>query len=493
MSGFAYVLGNFHFGFAYVLGKFYFGFAYVLGKSCIFAIQINDITIMIHRLLIEDLAEWGKRKNRKPLVLRGARQVGKTTLIDEFSKQYDCYIKLNLEQSSDAKAFGISDNVAEIFQYICLQKKIVADKSKRTLLFIDEIQNEPKAVGLLRYFYEEMPWLHIVAAGSRLQTLIKQRISFPVGRVEYMSLRPCSFLEFLNATANEPLAEMIRQLNVSPIYHDMLIALFNKYTLVGGMPEALVEYATNEDVSRLSPIYRSLLNGYNEDVEKYAKNANQVNVIRHLLTHGWTEAGQTITFNRFGGSNYTSKEVHEALEVLQNAFLLSLDYPITTVKAPAIPALTRQPKLIWLDSGIMNFSVDIQTEYLQNSSLLDVWKGHAAEQIVAQELRIVLDRNYRNEQYFWVRDKKGATAEIDFVWQHNATIVPIEVKSGTNAHLRSLHSFMDTTEATGIAVRIWPGKYSIDEVTTPNGKTFRLINLPFYYIGMLDKILDKNL
>ena len=136
---FAYVLGKFYFGFAYVLGKFYFGFAYVLGKSCIFAIQINDITIMIHRLLIEDLTEWGKRKNRKPLVLRGARQVGKTTLIDEFSKQYDCYIKLNLEQSSDAKAFSISDNVAEIFQYICLQKKIVADKSKRTLLFLSLI------------------------------------------------------------------------------------------------------------------------------------------------------------------------------------------------------------------------------------------------------------------------------------------------------------------------------------------------------------------
>ena len=170
---------------------------------------------MIYRQLIEDLTEWNRRGNRKPLVLRGARQVGKTTLVDEFSKQYDCYIKLNLEQSADAKAFSISDDVAEIFQYLCLQKKIVVDKNKRTLLFIDEIQNEPKAVGLLRYFYEEMPWLHIIAAGSRLQTLIKQRISFPVGRVEYMSLRPCSFLEFLNATGNEPLAEMIRQLNVS--------------------------------------------------------------------------------------------------------------------------------------------------------------------------------------------------------------------------------------------------------------------------------------
>ena len=181
---------------------------------------------MIYRQLIEDLTEWSRRGNRKPLVLRGARQVGKTTLVDEFSKQYDCYIRLNLEQSADAKAFSISDDVAELFQYLCLQKKIVVDKNKRTLLFIDEIQNEPKAVGLLRYFYEEMPWLHIIAAGSRLQTLIKQRISFPVGRVEYMSLRPCSFLEFLNATGNEPLAEMIRQLNVSPVYHDMLTSLF---------------------------------------------------------------------------------------------------------------------------------------------------------------------------------------------------------------------------------------------------------------------------
>lgn len=446
---------------------------------------------MIHRQLIDNLSEWSKRDNRKPLVLRGARQVGKTTLVDEFSKQYDCYIKLNLEQSADAKAFSISDNVDEIFQYICLQKKIIADKNKSTLLFIDEIQNEPKAVGLLRYFYEEMPWLHIIAAGSRLQTLIKQRISFPVGRVEYLSLRPCSFLEFLNATGNEPLAEMIRQLNVAPIYHDMLISLFNRYTLVGGMPEALAEYATHEDVTKLSPIYRSLLDGYNEDVEKYAKNTNQVNVIRHLLTHGWAEAGQTITYNRFGGSNYTSKEVHEALEVLQKAFLLNLDYPVTTVKAPTIPALTRQPKLVWLDSGIMNFSVDIQTEYLQNHSLLDVWKGHAAEQIVAQELRIALDRNYRNEQFYWVRDKKGSTAEVDFVWQHNSSIVPIEVKSGTNAHLRSLHSFMDTADSTNIAIRVWPGNYAIDDVTTPRGKTFRLINLPFYYVGMIEKVLSN--
>ncbi len=446
---------------------------------------------MIHRQLLHELQLWSKRDNRKPLVLRGARQVGKTTLIDEFSKQFDVYIKLNLEQSADAFIFSKSDNIKEIFQYLCLQKKVFADKTKRVLLFIDEIQNEPKAVGLLRYFYEEMPWLHIIAAGSRLQTLIKQRVSFPVGRVEYLSLRPCSFLEYLNAIGEETLAEMIRNISVSPVFHECILSHFNRYALIGGMPEALADYAQYADFSHLSPIYRSLLDGYNEDVEKYAKNENQVRVIRHLLTHGWAEAGQTITFNRFGGSSYTSKEVHEALEVMQKAFLLNLDYPVTNVKAPAIPSLTRQPKLIWVDSGIMNFSVDIQTEYLQSTSLVDVWKGHAAEQIVAQELRVVLDRNYRNEQYYWIRDKKGSTAEVDFVWQYNSEIIPIEVKSGTNAHLRSIHSFMSQTDAPNIAIRIWPGEYSIDDLVSPTGHKFRLVNLPFYYIGVLDKILPS--
>ena len=446
---------------------------------------------MIHRQLMEEFQRWSEKENRKPLVLRGARQVGKTTLVDEFSKRYDVYIKLNLEQSADAFIFSKSDDVKEIYQYLCVQKKVVVDSAKRTLLFIDEIQNEPKAVGLLRYFYEEMPWLHIIAAGSRLQTLIKQRVSFPVGRVEYLSLRPCSFLEYLNAMGEDALSQMIRSVNVPSVYHEMILAHFNRYALVGGMPEALVDYAKNGDVVRLAPIYRSLLDSYNEDVEKYARNDNQVRVIRHLLTHGWAEAGQTITFNRFGGSNYTSKEVHEALEVMQKAFLLSLDYPVTAVKAPAIPALTRQPKLVWVDSGIMNFSVDIQTEYLQNSSLLDVWKGHAAEQIVAQELRVVLDRNYRNEQYFWVRDKKGSNAEVDFVWQYQSAIIPIEVKSGTNAHLRSLHSFMSQPDAPDVAIRIWPGEFGIDEVVSPTGHPFRLINIPFYYVGVLDKVLES--
>lgn len=448
---------------------------------------------MIHRELTKYLEEWSRRDDRKPLVLRGARQVGKTTLVDDFGQQYDHYIKLNLELSDDAYIFSQTDNVNELFQYVCLQKKVSPDKSQRTLLFIDEIQNEPKAVALLRYFYEEMPWLHIIAAGSRLQTLLQQRVSFPVGRVEYLSLRPCSFLEFLEAMGEQALAEMVRARHVSPLYHEMLIALFNRYTLVGGMPEVVAHYANGRNTAQLSPLYKSLLEGYNEDVEKYAGSNKQTAVIRHILRHGWSAAGQTISFVRFGGSNYSSKEVHEAMDVLQRAFLLNLDYPLTAVRVPAVPALTRQPKLVWLDTGIMNFSVDIQTEYLQDKSLLDVWRGHAAEQVVAQELRVVLDRNYRSEQYYWVRDSKGSSAEVDFVWQRGTQIIPIEVKAGANSHLRALHSFMSHPDAPDVAVRVWPGSYSADEVTTASGHAFKLINLPFYYVGQIDHILEDTM
>ena len=184
---------------------------------------------MIHRLLIDNLTEWSKRENRKPLVLRGARQVGKTTLIDQFSKQYDSYIKLNLEQSNDAKAFAISDNVAEIFQYICLQKKITVDRNKRTLLFIDEIQNEPKAVQALRYFYEKRPDLYVIAASSLLESLMGRHISFPVGRVEYMALHPCTFVEFLMAIGEDMLANQIEKIAVPQSLHSYTLDLFKKY------------------------------------------------------------------------------------------------------------------------------------------------------------------------------------------------------------------------------------------------------------------------
>lgn len=450
---------------------------------------------MYERELINQLRQWSNKQPHKPLVIRGARQVGKSTLVEEFGHEFDIFIEVNLELSDDAAIFRRTDNVQEIWQYLCLRNHVISTPDKRMLLFIDEIQEEPAAVGLLRYFYEKMPWLYVITAGSRLQSLLKKHISFPVARVEYLNLRPFSFMEYVNAIQGSEWCNLLRNLSVPPVMHDEFISLFNHYALVGGMPEAVANYAQYQDIERLSPIFNSLLKGYNEDVERYARNEEQVRIIRHILDTAWFSAAESITFANFGNSSYTSTQIHEAMDCLERAYVLSLDYPVTSSEVPAIPSKRRSPKLIMVDSGITNFVAGIQIEYLQNKELLDTWRGRAAEHIVAQELRILLDSSYKEHQYYWVRDKKGSNSEIDFVWQTANQIIPIEVKSGTNSHLRSLHSFVNNANHPVTAVRFWSGEYFIQDAKTPapDNNSYRLINIPFYYIGQLQEILRQSL
>ena len=450
---------------------------------------------MYNRLLLKELAIWKDKTGRKPLVLRGARQVGKTTLVNEFSKQFDHYIYLNLELADDASVFVNYTKVEDVVNFLFLRQRINKQSAGATLIFIDEIQEEPRAIEMLRYFYEETPWVYVIAAGSRLQSLVKKHISFPVGRVEYMSLRPFSFKEYLNAALGEDWVDILERRRIDTMLHEQFMKLFNEYALVGGMPEAVSTYLKTKDIESLSPIYRSLQNGYSEDIERYAKSPAQAAILRHVLRHGWAFAGQAIKFAKFAGSEYTSTQVHEVMDILQKAFLLSLDYPVTSAQAPAIPSYSHSPKLIWVDSGMVNFFADIQIDYLQNADLLSTWRGYAAEQIVAQELRVVLDRHYRDEQYFWVRNKKGANAEVDYVWQYGQHIIPIEVKAGTNSHLRSLHSFINNSQNTNIAIRVWSGEYFVQETKTPApfNKPFRLINLPFYLVGSIDNIVEEEI
>ena len=451
--------------------------------------------IMYERELISQLRQWSERTPRKPLVIRGARQVGKSTLVREFGKEFDVFIEVNLELSEDAHIFTQTDDVKAIWQYLCLKNHVVSNPDKRMLLFIDEIQEVPQAVGLLRYFFEKIPWLHVITAGSRLQSLLKEKVSFPVARVEYLNLRPFSFIEYLNALEGVQWCDMIRQLRVPSLMHQHFISLFNQYALIGGMPEAVSNFAEYHDIERLSPIFNSLLKGYHEDAERYAKNEDQVNIIRHILNSAWFSAAENITFAKFGNSSYTSTQIHDAMDLLERAYLLSLDYPITSSSIPALPSLKRSPKLIVVDSGICNFVAGIQIEYLQNKELLDTWRGRAAEQIVAQELRVLLDMDFKERQFYWVRDKQGTTAEIDFVWQCNSQIIPIEVKTGTNSHMRSLHSYVNNADSHVTAVRVWSGDYSVQDVSTPapESRPYRLINVPFYYVGQLREILRENM
>jgi predicted AAA+ superfamily ATPase len=302
-------------------------------------------------------------------------------------------------------------------------------------------------------------------------------------------------MEYLAAAKGEEWARQVEELQVSSIVHEEMMKCFNRYALVGGMPEVVKSYIEHADVERLSPVFNSLMKGYSEDVERYAKNEEQVRIIRHILNVAWFSVGEAISFAGFGNSNYTSTQIHEAMDCLQRAYILSLNYPVTSTEVPALPAVRRAPKLAMVDIGIANFVAGIQLEYLQNKDLLDTWRGRAAEQIVAQELRVVLDRHYKDNQYYWIRDKKGATAEVDYVWQQDSQLIPIEVKAGTNSHLRSIHSFVNTAEKKVTAVRVWSGEYLVQDTTTPapNNKPYRLISIPFYYVGQLDKILSQHI
>jgi len=443
---------------------------------------------MINRNIISDLNDWSKRKKRKPLVLRGARQVGKTTLVDEFGQNFAIYLKLNLDEPEHIQLFESYENMDTLLTGIYLVNG-KERKNMPTLLFIDEIQNSPRAVSLLRYFYEKTPWLYVIAAGSLLESLIGKHISFPVGRVEYMAVHPCSFNEFIGAMGNTGLQKAQWAGEIPESVHSIAINLFNQYALIGGMPEVVAEYAENKDILALGRIYNTLLSGYQDDTEKYAPTDSMRHILRHILNTGWNYAMQRIKFERFGESDYRSREVGEAFRLLEKAMLLEMVYPYSGYRVPVISELKRSPKLLWLDTGIVNYVAGIQKEIFSVKDIADVWRGKVAEHIVGQEL-LSGNTNFLAKRNFWVRNVPGSDAEIDFIVQHDNQVIPVEVKSGHNSKLRSLHLFMDEVEHR-TAIRIWSGKFSIDNITTPKGKLFNLYNVPFYYAGILDKLVNK--
>lgn len=441
---------------------------------------------MFRRNIISKLEAWKQDKKHKPLILRGARQVGKTTVVNEFGSQFDNYLYFNLERNENAKLFEMEIPLDDLVNMLYASVGKVK-KEGTTLVFIDEIQNSPKTIALLRYFYEQRPDLYVIAAGSLLENLVDVKVSFPVGRVQYLALRPCSFSEFLGAIGkNNLLAVLSQKAEYTVAFHEQLMHLFNQYTIVGGMPEAVQQYAETQDVIGIEDVYETLVQAYKDDSEKYVRGNKLTDVVRFILSYGWAFSGETITLGNFANSGYKSREVGEAFRLLEKAMLLELIYPVSSTQLPIIPETKRMPKLIWFDTGLVNYQAGIRKEIIGSTDMVDSWRGHIAEQITAQEL-LTLDDRVGQHRSFWAKPNNGA--EVDFIFAHNSKLYPIEVKSGTNAHLRSLQVFMDSS-GVNIAIRIWSKPYSVDKVKTIHGKEFTLINLPFYLIGNLRSVLD---
>ena len=443
---------------------------------------------MFFRNIINDFRIWADEKDRKPLILRGARQVGKTTAVEIFSKDFDQYIYLNLEKNEDSEIFNHGLPVEDLIQSIYLSKNVAPSQGK-TIIFIDEIQNSPQAIAQLRYFYESAKKLHIIAAGSLLEVMIRESgPSFPVGRVQYMYLYPLSFEEFLAAAGEDQALKCYHTIPFPDFAFTRLLKLFHRYTLIGGMPEIVRKYIENKDIAALAPVYQGLLVAYLDDVSKYARNTTMVQVIRHAIESAPLEAGQRIKFQGFGNSNYKSREMGEALRMLERAMLIYLLYPSTATQPPVRPDLKKSPRLQFLDTGLINYFAGLQDYFFKMENLHSFYKGLLAEHIVGQEL-LAIDMKTSRKPSFWIREKKQSNAEVDFIVPFKQHIIPVEVKSGKTGTLRSLHQFMIRADHP-FAVRLYAGSVEKTQTSTPDGKSYTLLNLPYFLAGKLYDYLD---
>jgi uncharacterized protein len=333
-------------------------------------------------------------------------------------------------------------------------------------------------MNLLRYFYEEEPTVPVIAAGSLLETIFNNRIKFPVGRVEYLVVRPVSFSEFLMAINEEIAYEQLHILPLNDFAFDRLLQLFNTYALIGGMPEIVKEYAQKKDITSLARIYNSLLTSYKDDVEKYAESNAALQQIRHVINTAFIEAGSRIKFENFGASNYKSREMGETFRTLEKALLLHLVYPNTGVKLPLLPDKKKSPRLQVLDTGLINFTAGLQVDILNCKDLNEVHKGLVVEHLVGQEL-LAADFSTLHTLQFWVRDKNTSQAEVDFVYRYNSKLIPIEVKSGATGKLKSLHMYMDMAPHK-MAIRYCAAKINIEKITTALGTKYYLLTMPYF-------------
>ena len=442
---------------------------------------------MFTRDIISELTAWSKKENRKPLILRGARQVGKTTIVEMFARQFEQYIYINFENKENKELFRESPDLDILVQKIFLKYKKFR-KGEKTLIFFDEIQHEPKAIAQLRYFYEEAPDIFVIAAGSLLDVVLKNGISFPVGRVEYRVLRPVSFHEFLKALDETLVLEQFEKVPLSSFAHFQLLKLFNIYALIGGLPEIVYNYVKNKDYTQLVPIYETLLTSYIDDVEKYAADQPIRHILRFIIPKIFVEGGKRIKFHGFGDSVYKSREMGEALRTLERAWLLHLVYPTVDTKLPYAPDYKKVPRLQVLDTGLINHFAKLKIGLLSANNLNEVYEGRIAEHIVGQEL-LAKQYNVFNQINFWVNEKKGSRAEVDFLYVFQDKLIPIEVKSGASGKLKSLHKFMELAPHC-YAVRCYSGELRVDKIDNNQGKAFYLLNLPYYLISLIDKYLE---
>jgi predicted AAA+ superfamily ATPase len=424
------------------------------------------------RFIEERLLEWKNSTRRKPLLVRGARQVGKTYSIQKFGRSmFTNLVTVDLEK--ERKLHGIfeadlnSDRIISELE-IVLNEEITPNKS---LLFIDEIQSCPKAIMALRYFYEEIPDLHVIAAGSLLEFSMSD-ISFPVGRIQFLDMTPLTFPEYLLAIGREEAANIVssKPKAVSGSIHRLLLDELKIFCFVGGMPESVKVYVDSKSLKESFSVHKELCESFRHDFSKYTPRIG-TDCIDSVLTGTAQHVGQQIIYTHLTDM-CTHPTVKKAFHTLCKARVIN---KVSSASPAGLPlkatASSKRFKAIIVDIGLWQHlnGIDVAKEY-PKADLLTIYQGAMAEQFVGQEILAAQNSSL----YYWARSAKGSTAEVDYLAAIDGKVVPVEVKSGPAGRLRSLHLLLNTYKNCPFGLIFSSAPYSVL-------KKQRLKFVPLYY------------
>ena len=443
---------------------------------------------IMDRDIEKDLLAWKHSKTRMPLLLRGARQVGKSFVVEKFGRMhFENIVVVNFEQDPILSTCFKTLHPHEIITALSLSLHQKIEPGK-TLLFLDEIQDCPNAIRALRYFKEQYPDLHVIGAGSLLEfTLNQDNFRMPVGRVQSLYLKPLSFQEFLLAMGFTELRTYIEQVDLNTkipeAVHQKLLTLVKQYMVLGGMPAVLSAYLSTtsqgiHDLNAAELQQTILLATYRQDFSKYSTHT-QIQYVQRVFEKAPGMVGEHVKYVNVDPHS-RSQNIKFALELLQHAGLI---YPIYSTSASGLPLITlvneKKFKILFLDVGLMARASRLSAEIWLNDDVLLINRGATAEQFVGQELLAYRSTFENPELYFWCREKKSSMAEVDFITTVGSKIIPIEVKAGSTGQLKSLHLFMQEKNI-DIGIRISQQQLGINK---------NIISIPLYLVSEIDRLM----
>lgn len=451
------------------------------------------------RAITQLLLDWRKRPKHKPLLIRGARQVGKTYIIERFGEEYfQNIVKINIEERPEIKHLFSEKRPKEIIKELTILFNVDIEPGK-TLFFIDEIQESPEAIISLRYFYEQIPQLHIIAAGSLLDhTLSEIKQQMPVGRIDFLHMYPMSFTEFLWARSENKLADFLQQISIkegiTELLHKKFMEQLRYYYFVGGMPESVYAFTHNDNLIETERVHNSILNTLKYDFAKYGTRAQQQHLISTFRYVGMN-AGKKIKYVNIDKET-RSDNIKEALGKLEMSRLISKVKHSGASGVPlGNPAKEEIFKTIFVDIGLLNSMCKIQLTSL--TDLLTANEGMLAEQFAGQEILSSQPAFVEPELYYWLREEKSSDAEIDYLIQHKNRIYPVEIKAGKSGTLKSLHVYLfEKNRRTGIRLNTDLPSIGTFDVKVNSAKKrgelkYTLLSLPLYMVSQLDRIIDE--